>query len=119
MDNVNLAAPAQSKQSYPDHKDTETRTLKKGAEQVKSQAVINQPHDEALEFSQSGSDESVDTRASQKISKRKTETKSSAQILSTAPTKSNAQAPEALVRQEQVAKSQVRFNIPLSFLRFG
>jgi hypothetical protein len=43
----------------------EEKSLKKMSEQSKSQSVLNKPFDEALEFSQSGSEESVDTRASQ------------------------------------------------------
>lgn len=43
--------------------------MKKGNDQSKSQSVLNKPFDEALEFSHSGSDESVDTRASQKQKK--------------------------------------------------
>jgi hypothetical protein len=41
------------------------------SEQSKSRGVLNKPFDEALEFSQSGSDDSVDTRQSQ--TKEKTE----------------------------------------------
>jgi hypothetical protein len=43
----------------------EEKSMKKMSEQSKSQSVLNKPFDEALEFSQSGSEESVDTRASQ------------------------------------------------------
>lgn len=39
---------------------------KKNGDQTKSQTVLNNKFDEALEFSRSGSDESFDTRASQK-----------------------------------------------------
>lgn len=38
-----------------------SKGLVRGGEQSKSQSVLNKPFDEALEFSQSGSDESVDT----------------------------------------------------------
>ena len=42
------------------------RGLTTGSEQTKSQSILNRPFDEALEFSHSGSDESVDTKASDK-----------------------------------------------------
>lgn len=107
MDQSYHIAPAQAKASYDD-KEYEQRTTKKTNEQNRSQTLLNKPFDEALEFSQSGSDESVDTRASQVKKKKQQEQKSSAQILSSAPTKSNVQTPAALVQQEQVKKAQTK-----------
>jgi len=107
MDQSHHIAPAQAKASYDD-KEYEQRTTKKTNEQNRSQTLLNKPFDEALEFSQSGSDESVDTRASQVKKKKQQEQKSSAQILSSAPTKSNVQTPAALVQQEQVKKAQTK-----------
>ena len=46
------------------------KAMSSGSEQTKSQSILNRPFDEALEFSQSGSDESVDTRSSEKKGKR-------------------------------------------------
>lgn len=43
-----------------------SRTMQRDSEQSKSHGVLNKPFDEALEFSQSGSDDSVDTRLSDK-----------------------------------------------------
>ena len=94
-DRTNYGAGDKSSSRNHDEKGSDSRTMSKASEQTKSQSVLNKPFDEALEFSQSGSDESVDTRASQK---KKPEPKSSAQILSSAPTKSNMQTPAALVR---------------------
>jgi hypothetical protein len=45
--------------------------LSRENEQSKSQSVLNKPFDEALEFSQSGSDDSVDTRLSERKGKAK------------------------------------------------
>lgn len=103
MDQSHSIAPAQAKASYDD-KESEQRTMKRGNDTTKSQALLNRPFDEALEFSQSGSDESVDTRASQVKKKKQQEAKSSAQILSSAPTKSNVPTPAALVQQEKVVQ---------------
>lgn len=52
-----------------DAKGIPSRGLASGSEQTKSQSILNRPFDEALEFSHSGSDESVDTRASEKKGK--------------------------------------------------
>ena len=60
-------APAKSRpQPVSSAKDSspvfeDAKGLTKKAEMSKSQSVLNNHHDEALEFSQSGSDESVDT----------------------------------------------------------
>lgn len=49
---------------YKDSKSTQpSQGLRKDTEQTRSQTINNQLFDEALEFSQSGSDESIDTTA--------------------------------------------------------
>jgi hypothetical protein len=55
-----------SKQLHSDSKESKSQpiqsgVLSKSSEQTRSQSVLNKPFDEALEFSHSGSDESVDT----------------------------------------------------------
>ena len=72
FDQMAVAAAAAKKGAHQGFDDKDAKGLKKGNEQSKSQSVINKPFDEALEFSHSGSDESVDTRASQKNQKRET-----------------------------------------------
>lgn len=48
-----------------------SKGMKKGTEQTKSQSVMNKHFDEALEFSHSGSDDSVDTKSADKPKKGK------------------------------------------------
>ena len=45
-----------------DDEDAKGQGMSKQSENTKSQSILNKPFDEALEFSQSGSDDSVDTR---------------------------------------------------------
>jgi hypothetical protein len=60
-----------------------SKVLKKGTEQTKSQSVMNKHFDEALEFSHSGSDDSVDTKSAEKPKKANIgEAKNSNQITS-------------------------------------
>lgn len=58
--------------------EAKSKETRRDSEQSKSRGVLNKPFDEALEFSQSGSDDSVDTRQSQKNSKTESERKKSA-----------------------------------------
>lgn len=62
-----LAAAKELKSSkmVDDSKISDARILQKDSEQTRSRGVLNKPFDEALEFSQSGSDDSVDTRQSE------------------------------------------------------
>lgn len=53
------------------------KEAQRDSEQSKSRGVLNKPFDEALEFSQSGSDDSVDTRLSQKKGKTDSDRKKS------------------------------------------
>ena len=46
--------------------------MSKQSENSKSQSILNKPFDEALEFSQSGSDDSVDTRGENSPAEKKT-----------------------------------------------
>jgi hypothetical protein len=55
---------AGAKGSSSNFEDRDAKGLSKTNDQSKSQSVLNKPFDEALEFSRSGSDESVDTRGS-------------------------------------------------------
>ena len=68
MDQSSIAAGKESKISKmaEDSKTADARILQKDSEQTRSRGVLNKPFDEALEFSQSGSDDSVDTRQSEK-----------------------------------------------------
>lgn len=47
-----------------DIKSPEMRSIPRTSDQSRSHGVLNKPFDEALEFSQSGSDDSVDTKQS-------------------------------------------------------
>jgi len=64
------------------------KAMSSGSEQTKSQSILNRPFDEALEFSHSGSDESVDTRSSEKKAKR-SETQAKGAESKSAPTSSS------------------------------
>jgi intraflagellar transport protein 46 len=64
------------------------KAMSSGSEQTKSQSILNRPFDEALEFSHSGSDESVDTRSSEKKAKR-SETQAKGTESKSAPTSSS------------------------------
>lgn len=66
IDQSNAAMGKETKQFGKDEKGV----LQRGTEQSKSHGVLNKPFDEALEFSQSGSDDSVDTRLSERKSKQ-------------------------------------------------
>lgn len=72
LDQTALSAAPKPTSMYSDSKDL-SKGLAKGSEQTKSQSVLNKPFDEALEFSHSGSEESVDTRASHKEKLQKIE----------------------------------------------
>lgn len=63
------AGKAAANSKKPAVEEKGAKGMKKDNEQSKSQTVLNNKFDEALEFSRSGSDESVDTRASQKNKK--------------------------------------------------
>ena len=65
IDQSNIAMGKDPRSSGRDDK-TDTRGMQRDSEQSKSHGVLNKPFDEALEFSQSGSDDSVDTRLSEK-----------------------------------------------------
>ena len=65
IDQSNVAMGKDSRQFSKDDKGS----LQKDTEQSKSHGVLNKPFDEALEFSQSGSDDSVDTRLSERKNK--------------------------------------------------
>lgn len=71
MDQGAGAAPKGARASGGDDVKSGGRGMTKGTEQTKSQSVLNKPFDEALEFSQSGSDDSVDTRTSDKKGNKK------------------------------------------------
>ncbi len=75
------------KQSFNDAKQPQQQQqlLRTNTEQTKSQSVLNKPFDEALEFSHSGSEESMDT-ARDKINAR------NAAALNMKPTSNNALA---------------------------
>jgi intraflagellar transport protein 46 len=67
MDQSNLAMNKDLKRStYNNDVKSESNTLHRDSEQSKSHGILNKPFDEALELSQSGSDDSVDTRNSEK-----------------------------------------------------
>lgn len=69
MDQSNIAMGKEIKiNKNNDTKDT-SRNMQRDSDQSKSHGVLNKPFDEALEFSQSGSDDSVDTRQSEKKGK--------------------------------------------------
>lgn len=68
MDQSNIAMGKDPRLSGRDDK-AESRGMQRDSEQSKSHGVLNKPFDEALEFSQSGSDDSVDTRLSEKKNK--------------------------------------------------
>jgi hypothetical protein len=71
FDQMAVSAAAAKKQGYNQHDEKgESKGMRKNNDQTKSQSVLNKPFDEALEFSQSGSEESVDTRASQKDNRK-------------------------------------------------
>ena len=68
--------------------------MKKGTEQTKSQSVMNKYFNEALEFSHSGSDDSVDTKSADKPKKGKeklVESKQGNQITTSGQKSANAQ----------------------------
>jgi hypothetical protein len=67
MDQSNIAINKDLKRSnYNSDVKSESNTLHRDSEQSKSHGILNKPFDEALELSQSGSDDSVDTRNSDK-----------------------------------------------------
>jgi hypothetical protein len=78
--------------------------LSRTNEQSKSQSVLNKPFDEALEFSQSGSDDSVDTRLSDRKGKSK-----GAEAKSSSGSSSNAKmaAPLAAPQQKSAMAPQM------------
>lgn len=76
MDQSNIAMGKDSKLSGKDDKmGSDGRGMQRDSEQSKSHGVLNKPFDEALEFSQSGSDDSIDTRLSEKKNKASTNMK--------------------------------------------
>jgi hypothetical protein len=56
--------PVNATKATSNSSEKESKSLKKGNDQSKSQSVLNERFDEALEFSQSGSEDSVDTKKS-------------------------------------------------------
>lgn len=98
------AAAAKSRaKNASDDKDAKggSTMMKKGNDQSKSQSVLNNFHDEALEFSHSGSDESIDTRASQK-------NKKAAEKLQPKPVPSNIQQPSTSSKSNYNAASHIQ-----------
>ena len=98
----------------------EKKGMLKQTEQTKSQSILNKPFDEALEFSHSGSDDSVDTVSEKKrqSDKNHSETKQvpaskppsqSLQQMSQqpAPQQQQAQAPKVQQQQQQQQQQQV------------
>jgi hypothetical protein len=69
-----MGKDAKSSNRVDEAKSKETH---RDSEQSKSRGVLNKPFDEALEFSQSGSDDSVDTRKSQTKGKTESDRKKS------------------------------------------
>ena len=71
IDQSNLAGGKDIKLSgqSDDMKSPQMRSLPRNSDQSRSHGVLNKPFDEALEFSQSGSDDSVDTKQSERKGK--------------------------------------------------
>ena len=75
----------------------------KGGEQSKSQSVLNKPFDEALEFSQSGSDESVDTVNDKKLlSKQAAQQPKHLEAKPAAPMATSSQGKQSIPQMQQV-----------------
>lgn len=96
-----------------------SREPQRDSEQSKSRGVLNKPFDEALEFSQSGSDDSVDTRQSQEKGKAESVRKKSAsdapELKESESSSTHQKSPSAplqnnILKQAQVEKL-VRFDL--------
>ncbi len=104
VDPVAMTAPSKIK-LHGGYDDKDAKSLKKGNDQSKSQSVLNKPFDEALEFSRSGSEESIDTRASQKIKKHE----QSAGDFKHAPNKNPTLAPQIEIKKSATQPQVLSF----------
>lgn len=88
----------------------DAKMLTKNSEQTRSQSVLNKPFDEALEFSQSGSEESIDTardkKNAQKLQQQQQQQQALQQSNKSNPNMSNKSAPQ----QQASQPSQPQFS---------
>ena len=90
----------------------------KGGEQSKSQSVLNKPFDEALEFSQSGSDESVDTVSDKKLLSKQSQQPKPLESKPIVSAATSTQGKQSIPQMQQVVfdfnKSRTLFQFCLS-----
>jgi len=107
LDQKTLASIQKAKMQSDVKDSSKGQGLKKGTEQTKSQTVMNKHFDEALEFSQSGSDDSVDTKSAEKVKRgaeKIVESKQSNQITTSLQKSNGAQNSLAQLEQSTTAK---------------
>jgi hypothetical protein len=102
---MNKDEKASSRNDAKDYRDAKssqpTQGLRKDTEQTRSQTINNQLFDEALEFSHSGSDESVDTTAKGKAPNKQTLAPNTATFAQQQHAQAQAQVSQKLQPQPQ------------------